>query len=239
MKAVLLDDEQYVLDNLVFLLKQFDNVEILLATTEWKEAMQMLLSQEVDVVFADIEMPGMTGLELGEWISVKAPTVKLVFLTAHTQYALEAFQVRAVDYILKPVTVKKLSETMNRLSKYGLAFKAEPEKKALFRIVGNKNNQFILISPDEGLYIEVIQREIRLVTRKQTYTLNHNMNYWEENLKSYNWFRCHKSFLVNLNQVESVYPMFNSVYQLKLKGHDAEIPVSRTYLKDFKQKLGF
>ena len=111
------------------------------------------------------------------------------------------------------------------------------KKEGIFRIIGTQNSRFYIIRPEEGKFIKTVAREQILVTAKGEYLLKNSLSYWEERLKDYGWFRCHKGFLINLNEIEEVYPMFNYTYNIRMKGFDEEVLVSRTYVKEFKELL--
>lgn len=233
-----MDDEQLILNHLKEILSQFEDIEIVYESTSPREALKHFDEINPEVVFADISMPEMNGVELAERIFEMQPASKLVFVTAYEQYAIEAFRVNAVDYILKPITTSKISNTLNKLRKIGVGEKKEVEKKkGIFRIIGTQNGRFYIIRPEEGTFIKTVAREQILVTAKGEYTLKNSLSYWEEKLKPYGWFRCHKGFLINLNEIEEVYPMFNYTYNIRMKGVDEEVLVSRTYVKEFKEIL--
>lgn len=248
MRVMILDDEQLILNHLKEILSQFEDIDIVYESTSPREALKHFDEINPEVVFADIAMPEMNGVELAERIFEMQPATKLVFVTAYEQYAIEAFRVNAVDYVLKPITTSKISNTLNKLRKIGLGEKKELEKKesekkesekkeGIFRIIGTQNNRFYIIRPEEGTFIKTVAREQILVTAKGEYTLKNSLSYWEEKLKPYGWFRCHKGFLINLNEIEEVYPMFNYTYNIRMKGVDEEVLVSRTYVKEFKEIL--
>ena len=239
MRVMILDDEQLILNHLKNILDQFSNVEIVFASTNPIEALKHFEEVKPEVVFADISMPEMNGMELAERIFDLNPATRLVFITAYEQYAVEAFRVNAVDYILKPVTTSKIQNTFKKLSKMEIANEVKQEKKedGVFRMIGTQNNKFYVIHPDEGKYIKTVAREQILVTAKGDYVLKNSLTYWEEKLKEYGWFRCHKGFLININQIDEVYPMFNYTYNVRMKGIKEDILVSRTYAKAFRELL--
>lgn len=237
-RVITLDDEQLALDNLNYILKKFDEIDVILSTTSPADVLNSLESLKPDLIFADISMPEINGMEIAEKIMEQQLPSKIIFITAYEQYALDAFRVNAVDYILKPVTTSKIQHALNRL--HLLDARIAPEKNTLsgeFRIIANQNGQFYIIRPEEGQYIKMVLRELILVAQSGEYLLRHSIAYWESNLSPYGWFRCHKGFLVNLNQIDAIYPMFNSTYNIRVKGQKEEIPVSRTYLKAFRKLL--
>lgn len=238
MRVMIIDDEQLILNHLKEILSQFDDIQIVYESTSPQHALKHLKEIDPEVVFADIAIPEMNGVELAERIFEMDSSIKLVFVTAYEQYAIEAFRVNAVDYILKPVTTSKISNTLKKLRKIGIGEKEEVEKReGIFRIIGTQNGKFYIIRPEEGKFIKTVAREQILVTEKGEYVLKNSLSYWEEKLKTYGWFRCHKGFLINLNEIEEVYPMFNYTYNIRMKGSREEVLVSRTFVKEFKDIL--
>ncbi len=234
MRVCILDDERPALDNIKMVLSAFQDIEIMLATTDYAELLEKLPAAEPDVVFLDISLPEINGIELAERIDALYPSIKIVFVTAYNEYAVEAFQVNAADYIMKPITGTKMQRTLNKLFQYQVE---NTQLNSNFRIIGNQNGKFFIVSPEQGEYIVNENRELILVAGQQRYLLKHSIGYWENQLKPYDWIRCHQSFLVNINQIASFSPMFNSTYILKMKGNQDEIPVSRTYVQEFKRRL--
>lgn len=235
--VITLDDENLALDNLDFILKKYPEIKIVLSTTHAQEVLEYLDKMQPDLIFADISMPEINGMEIAEKILEKGLKTKVIFITAHEQYALDAFRVNAIDYILKPITNSKIQHALQKLNMLTEPILEKPSLNNEFRIIGIHNNRFNIIRPEDGQYIKMVLRELILVTADGEYTLKHSISYWEENLKNHNWFRCHKGYLVNINHIEAIHPMFNSTYILKIKGQKEEIPVSRTYIKSFRSLL--
>lgn len=241
LKVILLDDEEMLLHHLKNILQQFPNVEVVFETDSPDKVLKCFREKEANLIFADISMPEMNGLELAERIFALDPAMKLIFITAYEQYALEAFRVNAVDYILKPVTTSKIRKALEKLERIDTAMEMEnvfqEKKEEVLRIIGMQNNKYYVFRPEEGKLIKTVLREQILVTAKGEYVLKNSLAYWEEKLKDHGWFRCHKAYIVNMNEIEEVYPMFNYTYNVRMKGVKEDIPVSRTFLKRFKEIL--
>ena len=237
-RVITLDDEQLALDNLNFILRKFPELDIILSTTAANTALDSLQSLKPDLIFADISMPEINGMEIAEKILELKLSTKIIFITAYEQYALDAFRVNAVDYILKPVTTSTIRHSLDKITSLSQG-RADhtPKAHGEFRIIGTQNNRFYIIRPEEGQFIKMELRDLILVTQSGEYVLRHSISYWEENLVPYGWFRCHKGYLVNMNQIEAIYPMFNSTYNVKIKNQKDAIPVSRTYIKEFRALL--
>jgi len=249
LRIALVDDEQLILDNLNFLLAHFNDVEVAFSSTDALAAIQLIGEQKPDAVFLDITMPLINGLEFAERVRERSPGTRIVFITAYEQYALDAFRVNAVDYLLKPVTTSKLVRSLDRLreGKDGGSEGADPKAPGQgagrttstrsLKIPAYQDNRIFLIDPSKALYIEAAKRDLYVVSGQGRYMIRESMNYWENALKGRGWLRCHRGFLVNTNYIEEVSPMFNSTYLLSLKGCETEITVSRTYIAEFKSFL--
>lgn len=242
MKALLLDDEILVLNNLKFLLKNFPQVEIVHSAVNAMEALEWIKNNEVDVLFLDISMPDINGIDLAEYVSDIRTEIKIVFITAYDNYALDAFRANTVDYLLKPITLPKLTKTIKKLEAYIGGQEKRAEKKpesypASPRIQGYIEDKCYLINNRDGILIKAEPRKIILVSVKGEFLLKNPMNYWENLLKNYHWFRCHRGFLINTDKIVSIYPSFNQTYSVQMQGTKEEVIVSRSYLAEFKKIL--
>lgn len=240
-RVFIIDDEALILDNLSYILQQLPEVSLLGAYQDPCTALEDYSRLRPDVVIVDINMPYMNGLEFAEKLRETDFNANIIFLTAYENYALDAFSVHAVDYILKPVTSSKLKKSLDRIQGRKSAREehlsvSETAGRPL-KIPGLLNNHIHLLNPEDVLYIEVNQRTVSCRTDTQTYLLKHNISYWEDLLSNKGWFRCHRCFLINLNQVAEVSQMFNNTYDVRLHNCDTAIPVSRTYSNAFRAYL--
>ncbi len=241
MRVYLLDDEQYALDNLNYLLEQFPQVDVVGQSTDALATFKHIHTLDVDAVFVDINMSAVNGMEIARQLGKLNPCVRVVFTTAYQQYALEAFEVNAADYLLKPITYPKLKNCLDKLeSTLPRRSSTLPEEQhpCSAMITGMYHEKFYVIKPEEALYIYVDQRRLMLATKDRQYQLKNNLSYWEQKLKPLGWFRCHRAFLINISQIESTFPVSNSVYYVLMRHSKLEIPVSRTYLVEFRGILG-
>lgn len=149
-QVITLDDEQLALDNLNYILKKFEEIEVVLSTTSPAEVLDSLERLKPDLIFADISMPEINGMEIAERIMEQQLSAKIIFITAYEQYALDAFRVNAIDYILKPVTTSKIQHALNRL--HLLDPGTVPEKKHVRRRIPHycKSKRAILYHPSGG-----------------------------------------------------------------------------------------
>lgn len=255
-KIIIVDDEHPALDELNFLLKSYSNIEILESFSEPKKALEYILLHEVDAVFLDISMPELDGFTMAEAIIRLRKPPYIIFATAYDEYAIKAFEVNAIDYLLKPITEERLDTTINRLNNIMATSQVEKNKQlkednlAIKQLLDNrykesqrtrlplwKNDRIHLINPNDISYLETKDGETQVYTKKGTFTCSESLNHFEEILKDYAFFRCHRSYLIHINSISEVIPWFNNTYVVKIVGYELEIPISRRNVKEFKKLL--
>lgn len=176
MKALLLDDEILVLNNLKFLLKNFPNIKIVFESTSAVDVINWIKENDADVMFIDISMPDINGIDLAEYVSELRPRIKIVFITAYDNYALEAFKANTVDYLLKPLTLSKLTRTIKKLENYldnpDKVTAGKTESYSLNpKIQGFADDKCYIISSREGIFIKAEPRRIVLVQQEESFCL--------------------------------------------------------------------
>lgn len=249
MKAILVDDEKPALEELKYILSQKKDIEIIGAFTNSVKAFEQILKEKPDIVFLDIEMPELNGFMVASEIIKADLGTFIVFVTAFDEYAIQAFEINAVDYVLKPFSEKRLQKTVHRImEKYRqnqiLNTKTALEQLLQKRPVNNphklpvwKNDRIILLNIEDILFCMVENGEIIIVTNEDRYRVEGTLGHLEEILPKENFFRCHRSFLVNLDAISEIIPWFNNTYIIKIKGMNDEIPISRRNIKEFKERL--
>ncbi len=248
MRVILVDDESIALDALSEILEGFAGIEIQGKYSSPKKFLEEVAAKKPDVVFLDIEMPVFDGFTVAEEMAHMVPDTRIVFVTAYNEYAIKAFEINAIDYVLKPISRERLSSTVNRLkssaAKGEYMNKTVQEavfstlKKGLKKVTVWKDERIFLINPADILYCFAQDKEVNVITRQDlSYKSKYPLGTLEEKLKAYKFFRCHRSFIVNIDKVEEIIPDVNSIYLLKLKNLKEEIPVSRSYMKQFKNLL--
>lgn len=246
--VILVDDEQPALDELEYMLKDFTCINISGKFNEAKKALEYVLLNDTDVCFLDISMPEMDGFMLAETlIKLRKPPL-IIFATAYDEYAIKAFEVNAVDYLLKPVTDDRLSKTINRISlvlkeenqtqdEVEQLIKTRYKDKKASRLPLWKNDRIHLVNPNDIDYVETKDGETILYTKKGVFISSDSLTHYEEILTPYNFFRCHRSYLINLEDITEVIPWFNNTYAVKIAHYEEPIPVSRRNIKTFKEIL--
>lgn len=250
MNVAIIDDEELVINNLIFLLKQFPNVTVVLKSTQVLDALQRIQELgNVDVVFMDISMPALDGIEAASRVFGIDSSIKIIFLTAYEQYAIESFQANTVDYIIKPVTAKRLQYSLNKLDsllqaeRKGIGIKEEEEagpqitQRATNKVIGFKQNRFYILDTQDIYFITMDEKTVVCYTRNDMYILKHSLSHWETKLADQGFIRCHRAYIVNTNYVEGFAPMFNSTFTITLKGRDEKIVVSRSYIDNFRGRF--
>jgi DNA-binding LytR/AlgR family response regulator len=248
-KAMLVDDEKIALEELEYVLGRLGNVEVQGAFSDPLEFLKVLPKYRPDVIFLDIEMPEVNGFVVSEEILAQKPDTAIIFVTAYDEYAIKAFEANALDYVLKPVSPKRLQLTITKiiqktagnneklatccLSQPALCFKPNMNKILVW-----ENEEIILLKPSAVLYLKAHEGNVLVVTEEQEYKTRNTLNYWEQRLADLGFFRCHKAFLINMDKIEKITPMFNNTFMLRLTNHREEIPVSRNAGKKLRKIFG-
>ncbi|MEW8979015.1 MAG: LytTR family transcriptional regulator DNA-binding domain-containing protein [Symbiobacterium sp.] len=249
LRALIVDDEYPARMELRFQLSQFPDVEIIGEATNAREAMALINALEYDVIFLDVQMPGMTGLELAKSLKGRAVMPKVVFVTAYENYAVSAFEIPATDYLLKPIEAERLAETIQRLreakgaaaegkaEKAGEAARqAEEPKPQLSFLLCEKDDKQIPLPLNEIVYIFSEGYNVYVQTYSERLLTRHTLQELTERLPANQFFRSHRSYLVNIYQVKEISPYFNGAYIMKLKDKNhSEVIVSRANVKRMKQ----
>jgi DNA-binding LytR/AlgR family response regulator len=248
MKVILLDDEIAALENLHYCLSMYQYIEILGMYQNSQEALQCIFHLKPDVVFLDITMPEIDGLQAATEILGFDDTIKIVFVTSFSEHAIKAFELNAIDYILKPFSQQRIDTVVNRLKKTvsdcdhtGIkkehnTIRQEAMKKELIKIPVWKNDRIFLCDPLDICYLYSEERHVIVVTANgDSYISKNTLNYFEDSLHEKRFFRCHKSYIVNTMKIDEVIPWFNNTFILKMQGLHDQIPISRNFIKKFKE----
>ncbi|MEN6412016.1 MAG: LytTR family DNA-binding domain-containing protein [Veillonellales bacterium] len=248
--TIVIDDEEIAVEQLEYLLEHYPEIDVRAAFTDPVTALEKVHLYQPDLIFLDIKMPEISGLVMAEEIMRLLPETYIVFVTAYDEYALKAFDYNAIDYILKPVSLKRIDRTIQKVLTNLRGGKAKTTLAAKFskirKMAGGFNNiiavedagKIILLNPADVIMFTPRGHGAIIHTGTKAYHTKQSMNYWEERLAEFNFFRCHKSYLVNFNRIEKILPMFNNTYLLKIADYSTEIPVSRNKAKELTQILG-
>lgn len=243
-KVMIAEDERLPREELIYLLQQEEDLELLPSAANGRELLELVQTWEPQVVFLDVQMPEMEGIQAARMLKASPQDPLIVFTTAHEDYAVTAFGLNAVDYLLKPYSPMRLKETLQRIrgklaertSAHRLSSGKEisASAKKWNKLLLDDGTKHVLINPEAILYAVREERVIRVYTAEgQCITAKHTLQELEEKLESFSFFRPHRSYLVNLNQIEELVPWFNGAYNLILKDKKrTSIPLSREAAKE-------
>jgi two-component system LytT family response regulator/two-component system response regulator LytT len=251
--ALIVDDEQPARDELVFLLNSFPDVEVVGQGKNGVEAVSLVRELNPHLVFLDVQMPGVDGFGvIKRLLEKKAHLPFFVFATAFDQYAVQAFEVNAIDYLLKPIAkprlerailrVRRLLETTNATSQKLDRLVQMVEQRPVIqkgKLVVKSANRLFLVDSDEVIYASIEDGVISIVTRELEGESNfRTVEELQASLDPKVFWRVHRSYLVNLNHIKEVVPWFKSSYQLKMEDRkQTEIPVSRAQTRKLRELL--
>lgn len=235
LKAIIADDEAPARSELKYLLDELGQVEVVAEAVSVRDAIEKLKEHPCDVVFLDINMPEATGLQLAEALQKLKFPPAVVFVTAYSEYALEAFKVSAVDYLVKPVETDRLSQAVARVREH-VALHAKAQSAE--RIPVEKGGKKILINVDKIRFVMARDDYAYLQTDTDRYFSTVSLAQLEKRLDGYGFFRVHRGYLVNLSLVEEVESVSGGTLLLTLNSVEEKIPVSRRRVSALKKALG-
>ncbi len=250
LSAVIVDDEQLARDELAFLLKAVGEVEVVAQGKNGVEAVSLIKEHSPDLLFLDVQMPGLDGFGvIKKLLDKKVPLPQIVFATAFDQYAVKAFEVNAVDYLLKPFDRKRVAQSVEKARhNLGSAASSSDRIETLVRMLEQKPaapakvllkavGRLILVDQKDICYASIEDGIITVVTtamegQSNCRTLEELLESLDPNL----FWRAHRSYVVNINHIREVVPWFKSSYQLRLNDKkQTEIPVSRAQTKRLRE----
>ena len=240
--ALIVDDEQLASDELAYLLKEFPDVDVIGNARNGFEAVKLIEDLEPDLVFLDVQMPGMDGLTVIRSLKDKnIPLPHFILATAYDQYAIEAFRLEALDYLLKPVEKDRLEMSIDRARRsIQEKAKSQPAEAPVPRVgpqrtkllIRNTNRNFI-VDANDLIYATINDGLITIVAAGLEGQSNYRtIEELQSNLDPETFWRVHRSYLVNINRIREVIPWFKSSYMLRMDDKkQTEIPVSRVQTK--------
>ena len=254
LRTVVVDDEQLAREELCFLLGQIPGVEVVAQAEDGPAALETIAEHTPDLVMLDVQMPGLTGFEVARRLVNGGTDAHLVFVTAYDRHAIEAFDVNAVDYLLKPVEAERLSTAVERVRKRMQTERgSQPPVDNLDRVLQllsdrqNRRDQlavkvgdrFLLLQSDEVVHASVEDDVITVVTNSLSGTSNYRtLDELQARLDPEVFWRVHRSHLVNINKIREIVPWFSRNFILKMKdAKGSEIPVSRSQTKRLREYL--
>src|SRR5215510_868001 len=259
LRVIVVDDEQLAREELCYQLEQMPAIEVVAQAGNGLEALAAVERHQPDVAFLDIQMPGLGGFEVARRLLEREDSPALIFVTAFDQHAIEAFEVNAVDYLLKPVEASRLEQALQRARRRvetdrqpsGTA--ANPSNDQIERIVKmmaarqvrrdqiaiKVGERLMLVQADDIIFASLTDESINIVTGQVTGTSNYRtLDDLQARLDPDVFWRVHRSHLVNINKIKEIVPWFSRNFILRMKDtKGSEIPVSRSQTKRLREYL--
>jgi two-component system LytT family response regulator len=241
-RVLVVDDEPLARDGITVRLQREPDIEIVGEAADGPDAVHAICTLQPELVFLDVEMPGMNGLEvLRRSADVHLPVV--VFVTAHSQYAVEAFEVHALDYLLKPIDPVRLQAALERArrelaradrpsaARVGALLRGPAEAggtTALGRVVARDGERYVLVKPQDIDWIQAAANYVRLHVGGRVYQMRGTMNDLEARLDARQFARIHRSTIVNIDRIRDIAPEWHGDYDVTLTSGEV-LKLSRTY----------
>jgi DNA-binding LytR/AlgR family response regulator len=232
-RTLIVDDEPHAIAVLEKYLAQFNQMELIGKCTDAIQAFQLLQQKPVDLMFLDIQMPGIKGTDLLR--SLKNPP-RVIFTTAYSEYALEGFELNAVDYLLKPISFERFLRAVDKIYQLAesrhnpvITHEAPVSDHETF-IYLKVERKTVKVNVNDILWIESLRDYVKVVIKDQVYITRQKISMLEEMLPENRFVRIHRSFIVSLSKINSFYS-----YSVDVNGH--ELPIGRNYKQDVQKRL--
>jgi two-component system, LytTR family, response regulator LytT len=248
--AIVADDEQLAREELCFLLNKIDGIDVVAQAADGPQALEDIVRLSPDVAFLDVQMPGLTGFEVARRVLEAGTELAIVFVTAFDHRAIEAFEVNAVDYVLKPVEPGRLEQAVQRVRKRRTGQPLGNQLEKLVRLMAgqkDRRNQvavrmtdrIVLVQADDIIHASLVEDSITIVTGQVSGVSNYRtLDELQARLDPEVFWRVHRSHLVNINKIKEIVPWFSRNYILRMNDAKAtEIPVSRTQTRRLREYL--
>jgi two-component system, LytTR family, response regulator LytT len=250
MTILVAEDEEHTRAELKYILEELDPTALILESNDGLETITLVNDNSVDVLFLDINMPGESGLNVAATLMDKPNAPLIVFATAYSQHALKAFELAAVDYLVKPYREARLKQTMDRIrtriAEKGLepatSYPAEPTTKQINKLWAVRDEEVgVLLDYKDILWFEADDKRVFVQSHNADKLLvRYTMRELEERLTPHHFARTHKSYLVNLEHVREIEPWFSGTYLLRLgDAAKSKVPLSRQFAKTLKDLMGW
>jgi len=234
-KTILIDDEPLALLELQAMLKKHTDIQVMETAINATDAIQKINALKPDFIFLDINLPGKTGFDILEEVD-EVPLV--VFVTAYDQYAIKAFEVNALDYILKPVNTDRLNEALDKIRKLVIQNKVKEDRLTIDKRIFIKDGEHCYFIPLKEIYlIESVGNYARIFFKNKKPLLHKSLNYLEEKLPESHFFRTDRQHIINTDFITNIAPFLNNTLQIELNG-GIKIEISQRQSIKFKELMG-
>ncbi|CFQ44554.1 putative two-component system response-regulator [Yersinia frederiksenii] len=244
MKAIIVEDEFLAQEELSYLIRQHSSITIEATFEDGLDVLKYLQNHQVDAIFLDINIPSLDGVLLAQNISKFTHKPYIIFITAYKEHAVEAFEIEAFDYILKPyhesriVTMLQKLEALHKRDRQNKEQISSPSQRSAAHTINLMKDERIIVTDINDIYYAAAQEKVTLVyTRREEFIMPMNITEFCNRLPEEYFFRCHRSYCVNLAKIREIVPWFNNTYILRLSDLDFEVPVSRSKIKEFRQLM--
>ena len=233
--CIIVEDELPAREELKYFLNEEKEIKLIAEFDNPLDTLNFLENNTADIIFLDINMPDMNGISLGKIITKMYPDMKIVFITAYKDYAVDAFEIKAFDYLLKPYSESRIKNLLKSLVNVKTELTSSIKNSSLKKITVNIDERLYVISLNDIDYIEASEKETLIFSYQKKYVSKIKISKWEEMLKGDNFYRCHRSFIVNLDKITEIEQWFNSSWIIKIKNYTTAIPVSRNNIRELKE----
>lgn len=240
-KVLIVDDEKGMRTIIRKILEKVGGFEVVGDTDNGKEAISIFKDHHPEVVFLDVEMPGCSGTECAKKIADIDPKTIIIFATAHQQYMSDAFQVYAFDYLIKPFKIERVMQTLDRIKKlnkpnYGNGIdKIIKYEKGLDKIMIKNKEGISFVDTKEIVLVQREENSTVIYTKNDSFTTSISLSEIEEKLDPTQFFRSHKSYIINLSLITKIYPYGRWTYVVKLKNTEKDALLTHEKYEEIKR----
>lgn len=227
--VLIAEDEPSIQEMLESCLLAIPGVRVVGKASSGSEALSLVEELKPDALFLDVKMPGLDGLSLASIVKTAKPETCLVFVTAHPGYAVEAFQVDATDYIVKPITAEAVAKAITKVRKQLEAERMTHLHKQKLTI--RDHREVVFIEANDIVFVEKLARKTIVHTIKGPYTTTEPLSSLEKRLPP-NFFRCHKSFIINMDKVEKISPIAERIYRVSFYDYPKHVTMGKDKLNE-------
>lgn len=229
MKILIVDDEELARARLLRILNTLEYSAVTLASNA-NEAIEAMKVDKFDVIFLDINMPQVSGLELGYELKYLDQDVAIIFQTAYEEHALKAFDIGAVGYLVKPYSLEQVKQSVERV-------KVEKTKDEELRILSKSGDSYLLLKPEEIYYVKADLSEVILRSAKGFSYYAQKISDIQTKLEGHNFVRIHRSYLININEIKEIETIEQSKLRFSFKSVNDTIESSKDGAKFFREKF--